>query len=292
MTEEIPPEEQANYETFRECLSEVVIKGLALPEEEDKRRKKGRKERKGRKNRKSKDGVKNGNKDMDGSQVVEKKGNEEPQSERKETEGSVNEAEDLAEFTDYISALLFPSLPPALRTLTHSAFKASESLRTLYSPPLTHSTAEPLISLLPPLAIDTLSSSSLLPSTPDQTDIYNFFTPLLSSYITAVTAPPPIWSTTRKEVEGCELCGRDWIPLTYHHLIPRSTHERVLKRGWHNEDMLNSVAWLCRMCHSFVHRVASNEELAKCFYTVELLEEREDVRVWVKWVGGVRWKKR
>jgi hypothetical protein len=46
-----------------------------------------------------------------------------------------------------------------------------------------------------------------------------------------------------------------------------------------------------------VHRLASNEELAKRWYTVELImegggeEERaEEVEKWVRWVGGVRWK--
>jgi hypothetical protein len=75
----------------------------------------------------------------------------------------------------------------------------------------------------------------------------------------------------------------------------------VLKRGWHTPDRLNSVAWLCRACHSFVHRLASNEELARAFYTVDLIvqggvqgdaEMRERVEAWVKWVGGVRWKSR
>lgn len=49
---------------------------------------------------------------------------------------------------------------------------------------------------------------------------------------------------------------------------------------------------LCRACHSFVHRVASAEELAKEFYTVEALMEREDVKGFAGWVGGVRWKSR
>jgi len=46
-----------------------------------------------------------------------------------------------------------------------------------------------------------------------------------------------------------------------------------------------------------VHRLASNEELAKAYYTVELIQrggpegdKREVVEGWVKWVGGVRWK--
>lgn len=65
--------------------------------------------------------------------------------------------------------------------------------------------------------------------------------------------------------------------------------------------MLNSVAWLCRACHSFVHRLASNEELAKGYYTVDLIrdggvegdeDKKVEVEGWVKWVGGVRWKSR
>jgi len=79
------------------------------------------------------------------------------------------------------------------------------------------------------------------------------------------------------------------VPLTYHHLIPREVHRKVLKRGWHREDMLNSVAWLCRPCHSMVHRVATNEELARHYHTVELLLEREDVKKWAAWVGRQKW---
>ncbi len=53
-----------------------------------------------------------------------------------------------------------------------------------------------------------------------------------------------------------------------------------------------TVAWLCRACHSFVHRIEKNEELARQWYTVDRLKEREDVQVWIGWVGRIRWKKR
>ena len=56
------------------------------------------------------------------------------------------------------------------------------------------------------------------------------------------------------------------------------------------EDQLESVAWLCRACHSFVHRVAGLEELATEFFTVERLLGREDVSAFAGWVGNVRWK--
>jgi hypothetical protein len=65
-----------------------------------------------------------------------------------------------------------------------------------------------------------------------------------------------------------------------------------VKRGWHEEWRLNSVAWLCRACHGFVHGVGSNEVLAREWWSVELLLGREDVRRWRGWVGRVRWKSR
>jgi ribosomal silencing factor RsfS len=97
---------------------------------------------------------------------------------------------------------------------------------------------------------------------------------------------------TRDTVSACEICSRDWIDLTFHHLIPRFVHVKAVKRGWHTEDQLQSGAWLCRACHSFVHHVATHEELARAYYTVEKLLEREDVRKFGAWVGKVRWKTR
>lgn len=41
-----------------------------------------------------------------------------------------------------------------------------------------------------------------------------------------------------------------------------------------------------------MHRVATLEELARDWYTVERLWEREDVRRFAEWVGKVRWKAR
>lgn len=61
------------------------------------------------------------------------------------------------------------------------------------------------------------------------------------------------------------------------------------------------MAWLCRACHNFVHGLKRNEELARGFYTVELIRNggREGdgdvkgrVERWVGWVGGVRWRSR
>ncbi|KAI4922232.1 hypothetical protein J4E90_000660 [Alternaria incomplexa] len=278
MAEPIPAEEQSNFETFRDCLSEPVLKALAAPIEKPKPKKK----------RHAKKGSKSGNNEIVKQEVAPTV-----------VETQETDAEDLGEFIEYLSTLIFPFLPAELRTLTHSIFKDSPTLQDLYTTPLSSSTSTALLHTIPPTAIDSLESYGLLPPTSDTIDQHNLLTPLLTTYISAVTAPPPIWSSTR--ATACELCSRDWVPLTYHHLIPKAAHARVRKRGWHTEDKLNSVAWLCRACHSFVHRLAGNEELAKNFYTVELIQEggveedvekRESVEGWVKWVGGVRWRSR
>jgi len=45
------------------------------------------------------------------------------------------------------------------------------------------------------------------------------------------------------------------------------------------------LKFLLRPCHSAVHHVASNEDLARSFYTVELLLERDDVQKWKKYAS-------
>ena len=78
----------------------------------------------------------------------------------------------------------------------------------------------------------------------------SFLTPVLQDYATAAAAaPPPL--LTGQRASACEICDRDWIPLTYHHLIPKEVHAKAVKRGWHERWRLESVAWLCRACHSF-----------------------------------------
>ncbi len=179
------------------------------------------------------------------------------------------------------------SLPVELRTISFSAWQKDDSLATRYSDPIPHSTLESLISCVPASVEDSLTSYSVLP--PDA-GLADFLNPVLALYISSCTASPPPPSSNR--VFACEICARDYIPLTYHHLIPKAVHAKVLKRGWHEEWELNNVAWLCRACHSFVHKMANNEELAREWWTVEKILTREVVRDWANWIGRVRWKAR
>jgi len=160
-----------------------------------------------------------------------------------------------------------------------------------YGTPLETSTLEALLKPLPLTVMDSLSSYGIFT---DASDLDKFLEPVLSAYITTISSPSAEYtpSIAASRPDGCEICQREHLPLTYHHLIPRQMHAKAVKRGWHAEWELNKVAWLCRACHSFVHRVAPNEELARELFSVELLLEREDVVKWATWVSKVRWKAR
>lgn len=187
----------------------------------------------------------------------------------KNLEFTQTDAVELSDFIDYLAEELYTSLPESLRTATHDTADTTTTPENLNFLPAAYT--ESLVTYQ--LALDTTTASRLVRE-------------IIDDFVSAATAPPPIWSTTR--TEACEICERD-VPLSYHHLIPRSTHKKVLRRGWHPEWMLNSVAWLCRPCHSKVHRVATNEELAREYWTVKKLLAREDIQTWAEYVGRQRW---
>lgn len=194
---------------------------------------------------------------------------------------------ELAEFSDYLAAEIFASLPEELKSLSYHALRNDVALAEKWSLPLTLSMLEELCAHIAGDVTDTLIAYGLIE--PPQSDLQSFLAPVFSGYVAAVTTPPPKWADTR--TNACQICERNWVPMTYHHLIPKEVHAKALKRGWYEEHQLNSVAWLCRACHSFVHRMASNEELAREWHTVDLICEREDVQKWAQWVQRVRWKK-
>ncbi len=198
------------------------------------------------------------------------------------------DASQLVDFSDYLASEIFPSLPKDLRIISHEVIQGNVTLSDKWSLPLSLSTYEEVSDLIPPSVTDSLEAYGLI--SPPVSDLQSFLSPVVAAYLTAATAAPPKWVDTK--LSACEICDRDWVPMTYHHLVPRAVHAKVLKRGWHEERELNSVAWLCRACHSFVHRMAGNEELAREWFTIEKICEREDVQKWAMWVGKVRWRKK
>ncbi|KAJ7058493.1 hypothetical protein C8F01DRAFT_1210737 [Mycena amicta] len=184
----------------------------------------------------------------------------------------------LDEFTTYLAHDLWAVLP-------HTLQLASYETRAGFNP----DDITDLSSKLAPLPAsfeDTLIAYGIVSSEADSSAATNaLLHKLLADYIAAACTPPQ-WSSTR--TEECEICERR-VPLTYHHLIPRSVHAKAIRRKWHPESRVNAVAWLCRPCHTAVHGVASNEELAQHYHTVELLLAREDIQRWGRYASKQRW---
>ena len=202
-----------------------------------------------------------------------------------------NDANDLADFVAYLADEIFSGLPKDLRTISYAVVQDSTETADKYAVPLDTGIRAAIVKTLPASVPDSLCSYGLIE---EPSDLERFLDPVFANYISTATAAPPEYTPalTSSRPSGCEICGREHLPLTYHHLIPREVHDKSVKRGWHKEWELNKVAWLCRACHSFVHRIATNEELARHLYDVDLLLEREDVQRFAAWVGRVRWKAR
>lgn len=135
---------------------------------------------------------------------------------------------DLDEFINYLALQLWPSLPTDLQDVTYETRSGIPDTDTIS------------LDALPVEFTETLVSYRLAE---DVDGVVDFVRKVLGDYAEDACAPPPVWSATR--TSECEICERE-VPLTYHHLIPRSTHTKALKKKWHPESQLNSVAWLCR----------------------------------------------
>ncbi|MEK6881572.1 MAG: HNH endonuclease [Nanoarchaeota archaeon] len=72
-------------------------------------------------------------------------------------------------------------------------------------------------------------------------------------------------------IGNCELCERENIELTKHHLIPKQK----------NSD--GRVAYLCIPCSKQVHALYNNRELKK-LDTIEKLKQEEKIQTWINWV--------
>ncbi|KAJ6617350.1 hypothetical protein B0H10DRAFT_1797556 [Mycena sp. CBHHK59/15] len=178
---------------------------------------------------------------------------------------------ELEDFTSYLALEVWSSLPHSIRQASYeskSSIPADPDSLSLHTTPVSF--------------IDTLVSYGIAS---DSEESLKFLRKVISDYVDDACAPPPVWSVTR--ATECEICERE-IPLTYHHLIPRSTHSKAVKKKWHPNSMLNSVAWLCRPCHTVVHHVATNEELAQYYYSVELLLQRDDIQRWGRYASKQR----
>ncbi|MBE6022573.1 MAG: HNH endonuclease [Cellulosilyticum sp.] len=75
-------------------------------------------------------------------------------------------------------------------------------------------------------------------------------------------------------MEGkCELCYRENIVLTKHHLLPR-------EEGGKEEH----ISLICEDCHKHIHALYTNRELAVRLNTIKALQEDEKISKYLKFI--------
>ena len=82
---------------------------------------------------------------------------------------------------------------------------------------------------------------------------------------------------------NCNLCQRQ-IELTFHHLVPRKVHRRTFFRKHFSRQELSTGIYICRKCHSGIHKLFNEMQLAKDLNTLEKLRENPEIARHVSWV--------
>ncbi|GAE37079.1 HNH endonuclease [Halalkalibacter akibai] len=77
----------------------------------------------------------------------------------------------------------------------------------------------------------------------------------------------------RKKIGQCQLCERDEVELTLHHLTPKE------EGGNH----LPTVE-ICIPCHKQIHALYTNKELAIRLMSLERLKDDEELKKFIKWI--------
>lgn len=79
------------------------------------------------------------------------------------------------------------------------------------------------------------------------------------------------------EEPQCALCLRRVAQVTRHHLVPR---EEGGKHG--------PTADLCQPCHSTIHLLLPNRDLARRYASIEALQSAEELQKYLHWIRRSR----
>lgn len=71
----------------------------------------------------------------------------------------------------------------------------------------------------------------------------------------------------------CELCGRNGVDTTVHHLLPKEMG-----------GTFGETADLCIPCHKQIHALYTNEEIAARLATLKDLRQDEKLLRFIKWL--------
>ena len=92
----------------------------------------------------------------------------------------------------------------------------------------------------------------------------------------------------KEQESSCELCSRS-MPLTFHHLIPKSTHKKWERNNKFTKEQMQSGTMICRQCHSAIHRLIPDAiEMALNHNSVDKLLENEAVVKWCKYASKLK----
>ncbi|MCB9230456.1 MAG: HNH endonuclease [Bacteroidia bacterium] len=77
-----------------------------------------------------------------------------------------------------------------------------------------------------------------------------------------------------EEYPNCPICGRELVPgksINEHHLVPKSEKGR-------------ETVTLHVICHTKIHSVFTEKELADYYYTIERIISHEEMKKFISWV--------
>lgn len=87
--------------------------------------------------------------------------------------------------------------------------------------------------------------------------------------------------------QHCQLCRRRIANLTKHHLIPRMRHRnKKTRKQFARQEMTTRIAWLCRPCHTQVHALFSEKQLAASYHSIAALRQHQDMGKFIEWISG------
>ncbi len=89
--------------------------------------------------------------------------------------------------------------------------------------------------------------------------------------------PSSALDATKATENCCALCEREVQHTSRHHLIPRE------EGGRHGP-----TADLCQPCHSSIHLLLDNKELARQYHTIEALRTAEKLQKYLHWIRRSR----
>lgn len=89
--------------------------------------------------------------------------------------------------------------------------------------------------------------------------------------------PPSTAASRVPESTHCALCEREVQHTSRHHLVPRE------EGGRHSP-----TADLCQPCHSSIHLLLDNKELARDYNSIEALRGAEKLQKYLHWIRRSR----